>query len=108
VTRGQEDWWADFPMREEAEVARAWATSSPRSAGPAPAALDRDEFAPAHITFGADRRRQLELVAIQADIDYRVGTRDGKPAVEFSWQGSDEQACAPSGARSTTSTNRGS
>jgi hypothetical protein len=54
------------------------------------ARADLDEFAPAHITFGANRRGELELVAIEADIDYRVGTREGKPAVEFSWQGSDD------------------
>jgi hypothetical protein len=54
------------------------------------ARADLDEFASAHITFGADRQGELAFVAIEADIDYRVGKRDGKPAAEFSWQGSDD------------------
>jgi hypothetical protein len=54
------------------------------------APADLDEFAPAHITFGANRHGELQLIAIEADIDYRVGKRDGKAAVEFSWQGSDD------------------
>ena len=51
---------------------------------------DLDELAPAHITFGPARQGELEPVAIEGDIDYRLGRRDGKPAVEFSWQGSDD------------------
>jgi hypothetical protein len=54
------------------------------------APADLDEFAPAHITFSANRHGKLALIAIEADIDYRVVRRDGKPAVEFSWQGSDD------------------
>jgi hypothetical protein len=27
---------------------------------------------------------------VQGEIDYRIGERDGKPAVEFSWNGQDE------------------
>jgi hypothetical protein len=54
------------------------------------AAADLDEFAPAHITFGASGGGKLSLIAIEADIDYRVGERGGKPAVEFSWEGSDD------------------
>jgi hypothetical protein len=57
------------------------------------AAADLDQFGPAHITFGASRRGALSLVAIEADIDYRVGERGGKPAVEFTWQGSDDGRC---------------
>ena len=53
-------------------------------------AADLDGFGPAHITFGASRRGELALIAIDADIDYRVEDRGGKPAVEFSWQGSDD------------------
>ena len=51
---------------------------------------DLDELAPAHITFGPARQGEIELIAIEGDIDYRLGQRDGKPAVEFSWQGSDD------------------
>jgi hypothetical protein len=54
------------------------------------ARADLDEFAPAYITFGANRHGELKFIAIEADIDYRVGKRDENPAVEFSWQGSDD------------------
>ena len=54
------------------------------------AAADLDEFVPAHITFGASRRGELALIAIEADIDYRIGERGGTRAVEFSWQGFDD------------------
>ena len=32
----------------------------------------------------------LQLLAIQADLDYRLTTRNGETALEFTWHGSDE------------------
>ena len=49
-----------------------------------------DDFAPAHISFGKDNHGVLSLLAISADVDYRVGVRDGEPIVEFSWEGDDD------------------
>jgi hypothetical protein len=33
---------------------------------------------------------ELNVIAIQASVDYRVGTRDGAPIAEFSWEGDDD------------------
>jgi len=49
-----------------------------------------DLVVPAHITFGGDGLGEMELIAIQASIDYRVEERDGLPIVEFSWSGFDD------------------
>ena len=49
-----------------------------------------DRQAPAHVTFRAGRQGEMELLAIEADVDYRVGRREGKPCVEFSWEGTDD------------------
>jgi hypothetical protein len=49
-----------------------------------------DEFAPAQLTFGPGRRGELNLIAISASVDYRVGTHDGSPILEFTWAGDDE------------------
>jgi hypothetical protein len=51
---------------------------------------DLNLVVPAHITFNRNHLGELELIAISATIDYRVGTRDGIPFAEFTWQGSDE------------------
>lgn len=53
-------------------------------------APDLDDLGPAQITFGPARTGEMNLIAISASLDYRVGTRDGAPIVEFSWQGDDE------------------
>jgi hypothetical protein len=50
--------------------------------------LDLDEQA--HITFGSRGLGSLALIAMQADLDYVVGQRDGQPVVEFTWDGIDE------------------
>ena len=42
---------------------------------------------PAHITFDGDRLGSFQFGAVAGWIDYRLGTRDSKPAVEFSWEG---------------------
>ena len=51
---------------------------------------DLDDLGPAQITFGPDRMGDLNVIAIEASIDYRVGTRDGAPIAEFSWEGADD------------------
>jgi hypothetical protein len=49
-----------------------------------------DGLGPARITFGPGRAGQMNLIAISATVDYRVGTRDGATIVEFSWEGNDD------------------
>jgi hypothetical protein len=49
-----------------------------------------DGQVPAHVTFRPGRQGEMELLAIEADVDYRVGRREGKPCVEFSWEGTDD------------------
>lgn len=44
----------------------------------------------AHITFGAGNVGEMQLIAIQAGIDYRVEGGDGEQVVEFSFNGFDE------------------
>jgi len=54
---------------------------------------DRDALdlvAPASLSFEKDSMGQLKFIAVEAWIDYRVGEREGLPAVEFSFQGWDE------------------
>jgi hypothetical protein len=51
---------------------------------------DRDYLdleVPAHLTFEGDRLGSFQFGAVRGWIDYRVGERNGKPAVEFSWEG---------------------
>jgi hypothetical protein len=40
--------------------------------------------------FDAKGSGSFQFGYVQGEIDYHVGERDGKPAVEFSWDGSDE------------------
>jgi hypothetical protein len=51
---------------------------------------DLDSLAPATLELGHNRQGYLAFMAIRAELDYRVGTRDGAPAVEFSFGGFDE------------------
>lgn len=51
-------------------------------------ALDLIESA--HLTFGPRGLGELQLIAIGAEIDYRVSERDGMPFVAFSWAGHDD------------------
>jgi hypothetical protein len=46
--------------------------------------------APAQLAVDANGLGRLEFIAIQADIDYRLTTRDGLDALEFTWQGLDD------------------
>ncbi|MEJ7599344.1 MAG: hypothetical protein WKG01_22410 [Kofleriaceae bacterium] len=45
----------------------------------------------AHFEFGSDQHGRVEFGCVSADIDYRPTTIDGQPAVEFSWEGFDEE-----------------
>ena len=49
-----------------------------------------DMEVPAYIRFEQNGTGEFQFGVVQVQIDYKVITRDGKPAVEFSWEGSDE------------------
>jgi hypothetical protein len=49
-----------------------------------------DLLGPAYFELGADNSGYLVVGALQADVDYRIGRRDGRPIVEFSWLGDDD------------------
>ncbi len=53
-----------------------------------PKALDLVE--PAFIRFERDRFGELSMIALQADIDYRLDGQDAPPRVEFSFAGDDD------------------
>ncbi len=40
-----------------------------------------------------DGSGEMSFIALEAGLDYRVGQRDGQPAIEFSFDGSDEGDC---------------
>ena len=49
-----------------------------------------DGLGPARITFGKGGHGELNVIAISATVDHRIGMRDGSPIVEFSWEGDDD------------------
>jgi hypothetical protein len=51
---------------------------------------DLDLMDPAHLTVEPKGHGRLGLLAIEADLDYRVVQREGLPAIEFFLEGSDE------------------
>jgi hypothetical protein len=51
---------------------------------------DLDLATPATLSLNTNDEGHLALIAVQAQLDYRVATRDGLPAVEFSFHGFDE------------------
>jgi hypothetical protein len=51
---------------------------------------DLDLMEPAHLTLKRNGHGSLGLLAIEAILDYRVVQREGLPAIEFSFEGSDE------------------
>ena len=53
-------------------------------------AEDLDLLAPASIVLDRNHDGHMGLIAIGAEIDYRVVVRDGQPAIEFSFDGFDE------------------
>lgn len=48
-----------------------------------------DEEVEAYIDFGSNGLGSFQFGYVQGDIDYRTTERDGKPVVEFSWEGGD-------------------
>jgi hypothetical protein len=44
----------------------------------------------AYIEFEANGAGHFQFIYVKGNIDYDEGTREGKPAVEFSWEGNDE------------------
>lgn len=54
---------------------------------------DRDALdlvAPASLTFEEEDTGRMKFIAVDPWIDYRAGEREGLPAVEFSFRGTDE------------------
>ena len=51
---------------------------------------DLDLVEPAHLVFEPDGMGAIRFIAVAGGIDYRVVDRDGRKAVEFSWEGVDE------------------
>ena len=51
---------------------------------------DVDLVAPGYIEFEPGHMGSLGFIAVQAGIDWRDAPRDGRPGVEFSWEGFDE------------------
>jgi len=49
-----------------------------------------DLVQPGFIEFGADGLGRLGFIVVTGELDCREADRDGRPGVEFSWQGSDE------------------
>ncbi len=49
-----------------------------------------DLVGPAHLELGDRGLGSFSFGAVSANIDYRVSLRDDRPAVEFSWEGYDE------------------
>src|SRR5437870_6729996 len=45
---------------------------------------------PGYFEFGPDRFGSFQFGYVRGDIEYREGTREDKPSVEFSWNGRDE------------------
>ncbi len=45
---------------------------------------------PAYITFAADQMGEFQFGTVRGWIDYRMTERDGRPSVEFSWEGESE------------------
>ena len=43
-----------------------------------------------YFEFGPDGLGSFQFGYVSGEIDYRDGTRDGKPSVEWSWEGNDE------------------
>jgi hypothetical protein len=52
---------------------------------------------PAFIEFGEDGSGSFGFIAVQGRMDCREAARDGRPGVEFSWEGNDE--CDPASGR---------
>ncbi len=53
--------------------------------------------APVFIEFGEDGMGSFGFIAVQGELDCQEVTRDGRPGVEFSWEGNDD--CDPASGR---------
>ena len=53
-----------------------------------------DEEVRGYFEFNARDSGDFQFGYIHGDIDHRLGQRDGKPAVEFTWDGHDEMDAA--------------
>ena len=49
-----------------------------------------DEEVEGYFEFDAKDNGSFQFGYVSGGIDYRLGTRDGNPSIEFSWEGSDE------------------
>jgi hypothetical protein len=49
-----------------------------------------DLVQPAFIEFNRDRTGRFRFIAVDGWMDCREATRDGRPCVEFTWEGADE------------------
>ena len=49
-----------------------------------------DEEVEGHFEFQQDGKGSFHFGYMRGEIDHHVVTRDGKPCIEFSWDGSDE------------------
>lgn len=58
---------------------------------------DLNLVTPAFIEFAEDESGSFGFIAVQGEMDCREVNRDGRPGVEFSWEGSDE--CDPASGR---------
>jgi hypothetical protein len=53
-----------------------------------------DEDVRGYFEFDAKDSGDFQFGYVQGQIDYRLGERDGEPAVEFTWDGNDEMDAA--------------
>lgn len=54
---------------------------------------DQEDFellGPAFFSFDGKRSGQFRFIAVEGRMDCRPGQRDGRPFVEFTWEGNDE------------------
>ncbi|MGH9118483.1 MAG: hypothetical protein ACRD0A_11615 [Acidimicrobiales bacterium] len=49
-----------------------------------------DLLGPGFIEFGRDRQGSFRSIAVEGWMDVRSAEREGRPAVEFTWEGTDE------------------
>lgn len=53
-----------------------------------------DEEVEGFFEFKKDGQREFHFGYVHGFIDYRLGTKDGKPCAEFTWEGNDEMDSA--------------
>jgi hypothetical protein len=56
-----------------------------------------DLVTPGFIEFDGQRSGRFGFIAVEGQLDCRSGMRDGRPCVEFTWEGSDD--CDPASGR---------